>query len=214
MRNEETYSQKLLSAVERLPIFTFENVRITGIPTEYLKILLSRKVKAGEVIRLKRGIYTTKKYIQRAVSQDAYPSFVEYAAVQMYQPSYVSLEYALAQHNLLTDAPIHLTLMTWKKTMRLSNKLGTFLYHTIREELFGGYATQRKHGFSISTATPAKALFDYLYLRKAILINRQTIEELRLNTEEFSSADRRELGRWVRQEGSERMRNIFDTVCP
>jgi hypothetical protein len=51
----------------------------------------------------------------------------------------------------------------------------------------------------VAIASPAKALFDYLYLRPSVgnWIQASLAEELRLNLSEFTSDDRREFSEYV-----------------
>jgi hypothetical protein len=97
-----------------------------------------------------------------------------------------------------------------RKTAHFSNDLGNFIYHKIKEDLFLGFKVLKKGNFSILKATKAKALFDFLYLRKRLLLDKRAVAELRLNLHEFTRTDLRELKGYVELEGSARMKDILN----
>jgi len=144
---------------------------------------LHRHEKAGKFLRLKRGIYTTGSYIEKMKNRGQIEIFMDFLANFLYKPSYLSLETVLYRHNILTDVPFHLTSVTKNKTIIFGNKLGNFFYYKIKPSLFCGFELREELEFSIARATKAKALFDFLYLRKNILPVKEAVEELRLNLE-------------------------------
>jgi hypothetical protein len=111
---------------------------------------------------------------------------------------------------MLTEIPRNITAMGLRKTAHFSNGLGNFFYHKIKEELFLGFKVFKKGNFSILKATKAKALFDFLYLRKRLLLDKQAVAELRLNLHDFTKTDLRELKGYVELEGSARMKDILN----
>jgi hypothetical protein len=128
----------------------------------------------------------------------------------MYPPSYLSLDYVLHEHNMLTEIPQNMTSVGLRKTDHFSNGLGNFIYHKIKEELYLGFKVVKKGDFSILKATKAKALFDFLYLRKRLLVDKRAVEELRLNLDEFTENDFKELEGYVETERSLRMKEILN----
>ena len=62
-------------------------------------------------------------------------------------------------------------------------------------------------------ATRAKALFDFLYLRKNLLLDEKAVKELRLNLDNINAGDMRELKRYINLEGSGKMKNIFNLLA-
>ena len=125
-------------------------------------------------------------------------------------PSYLSLDYVLHEHNMLTEIPRNITAVGLRKTAHFSNDLGNFIYHKVKEELFLGFKVAKKGNFSILKATKAKALFDFLYLRKRFLLDKRAVGELRLNLGEFTRTDLKELREYVELEGSPRMKEILN----
>lgn len=210
MRNEGISKIKQIMALaSHLPYFCLDNLAGISKDKTYLKILLSRYEKAGRIIRLKKGMYVTKDYINEAQKKGSFSFYMEFAAGIIYQPSYLSLEYILYRHNLLTEVPRNITSVTLNKTSRFSNAFGHFFYHTVKNKLFCGFSIENEQGFRISRATKAKALFDYLYLRKNVLFHKEAIKELRLNLDFFKRSDVRELKKYIELEGSGRMKEII-----
>ena len=138
-------------------------------------------------------------------------AYLEFLACTLYAPSYLSMEYVLHEHGMLTDMPVALTSATKKKTASVSNSLGTFRYHTLHDNLYDGYGLTKVGEFSIAKATKAKALFDYLYLRKHIIFNKESFDELRLNLENFAD-DTKEFARYVTNEGSIKIKTIYGYI--
>lgn len=209
---KENLSARIIALVEKLPFFAINNLKITNVSSHYLKIILSRYAKAGKLINLKKGLYTSQKYVSYVKEKNKYHSFLEFLATEIYSFSYLSLEYILYEHNILTDIPVNFTLMTKNKPTCFVNKLETFIYHKIKNELFLGFETIQKGDFIIYKATKAKALFDYLYLRKNLLVDKKALEELRLNLDELTTTDKKELKKYITIEGSKKMKQIFDLL--
>ena len=128
--------------------------------------------------------------------------------------SYLSLEFVLQQHNLLTEITYPVTCITTKNTHRIINRIGTFWYRHIRDDLYLGFTFTEYFGIRIARASAAKALFDTLYLRPLPKSFRafklKLTEELRLNLDEFSSTDREEFTRLVEDSKSRKMMDILD----
>ncbi len=211
MRNKEkSKAEYLLERVEKLPYFSFDNLRPFGLSDGYRRILLSRLVKNGKVIRLKKSFYVSKSYLYEVERRQEVSGFIKFLSNVIYEPSYLSLEYVLSEYGILTDSPHAITLVTTKKTQRFSHSLGIFLYRSIREHLFIGFYTRKYGKFRVKEATKAKALFDFLYFRKILLENREALLELRLNLECITQKDRKEFKKYIDLEGSKKMKIIFE----
>jgi len=130
-------------------------MRIFGISKVAATFLVHRYTKKGFTKRLKRGIY--------ALYDTSIPDI--YLANKLYEPSYVSLEFALAFHGVIPETVYEITSVTTKAT-RQFNALGkTFSYHRIKKEAFTGYAVYRQRDISTLIADPEKAFVDLTYLR-------------------------------------------------
>lgn len=169
---------------------------IVGGKEDALNANIARWMKNGKLIQLKKGIFVTKEYIQ--LCQDI-QSYSEFLANILKKPSYLSGEYVLQKYSMLSESVFSITSVTRKKTRIYTNKLGVFIYSNIKEKLFTGYNIIAKSGFEIKEATKAKALFDYLYSRllRVTDINQEVIESFRLNLDEFTPKDYRELESYI-----------------
>lgn len=209
MRNNDLNSKKLIDLISKLPYFKMTDL-LPFNKRSYVRIIVSRYSKKGEIIRLKKGLYVSKKYLDSLKEEkDAYREFI---ANTLSKPSYLSLEYILSEHNLITEFPKNFTSVSSIKKTKLVNGLGGFFYHKIKKELFLGFNVVKKDGFIILKATKAKALFDFIYFRKNILINREAVSELRINTENLLPKDWKELEKYVDLEGSKKIREIFNNL--
>lgn len=210
MRNDDIRSKRILKLTEALPLFGAADLAPIGEKREYLNIILSRYVKRGTMLHLRKNLYVTKSYLDNAERRGIFSSYVEFTANKLYPPSYLSLDYVLHEHNMLTEIPQNMTSVGLRKTDHFSNNLGNFIYHKIKEELYLGFKVVKKGDFSILKATKAKALFDFLYLRKRLLVDKRAVEELRLNLDEFTENDFKELEGYVETERSPRMKEILN----
>lgn len=209
MRNKEKSKiSTIISWTKILPYFTLDELLTAEKNKVYLKILCSRYAKTGKILRIKKGMYVSREYIEKSEITNNISSYIEFLSNILYQPSYISLEYALYEHNILTEIPIHFTSMSKKKTASFTNQFGSFIYHTIKEPLFIGFTVEKKSGFLVKKATKAKALFDYLYLRKNIIVNKESFDELRLNLINLKANDLKEFKQYVAIEGSKKMKEV------
>jgi len=212
MIRNEFKTKIIFNFVKKLPYFTIDDIYPVEKNKTYLIVFLSRYTKSGKIIRLKKGVYTTREYIEEIQKKDIYPYYLEFISNILYPPSYLSLEYVLSEYNIITEFSSNFTLITTNKTNYFSNKLGNFFYHTIKKELFSGFNIYKEGSFTILKASRPKALFDFLYFRKNFLHNIETIEELRLNLNNITKKDMKVLEKFVNIEGSKKMRNILTYI--
>lgn len=216
MRNEENKKNskigKIIEAAKRLPVFTLDDLASIETDRTYLRIALARYVKSGSVIRLKKGMYVVKDYIDNVEKTGRVRVYGEFLAGVLYKPSYISLEYVLHQHGIITESPLALTAVARKKTTSFSTLFGAYLYHTITPMLFTGFTSKRDGDYLVFRASLAKALFDFLYFRKHNLTTGENIKELRLNLGMLNKDDKRELAKYVELEKSSRMKTIYKNL--
>ena len=115
-----------------------------------LKVKLVRLVKKKVLLRLRRGIY---------VLADK-PIKADKLATQIFQPSYVSFEFALARYGLLGQIPYTVTLASPRLCLKTNLANFAIEIRKIKKSLFGGYVMQD----GVLIATPEKALLDMLYM--------------------------------------------------
>ena len=192
-----------------MPYFTLEGLSSVAEnnPLPTIKYWL----KTQKITGLKRGMYVANSYLEKLSWQGKMDNYKEYLANNLLTPSYISFEYALSLYSLLTEAPYSVTSATLKTTRGFSNNLGSYYYYSLRPDLFIGYDRFAKNGFDIYLASKAKALFDYLYIKKRSIktINKDIIKELRLNLTELSDNDLVELKGYVKLSGQSKLLKIY-----
>ena len=192
-----------------MPYFEPADFVLPDISKNYLKILFSRHSKQEKILRLKKAFYVSKEYIDQTQKKGVYSDYLEFLANVLYPSSYLSLDYVLYEHNILTEIPKNFTSVSLNKTASFSSPLGHFIYHKIKKELYYGFVIEKKGEFTVAKATKAKALFDFLYFRKNIAVSPSAFRELRLNLENFNKNDLREFKKYLAKDGSKRMENIY-----
>jgi len=207
-KDEKTYANIVRNAVADLPLFSIGDLSSIGAEKKYTKVLLHRLVKSGEILRLKKGVYVSRKYLDRAEKENKINSYLEFVAVSLYDPAYLSLEYVLSEYGILTENTQAFTLISKNKTKKFANALGLFNYKHTKDRLFSGFNIIKKDNFLISKTTVAKALFDFLYLRKKTILNKDTFLALRLNTDNLKKKDLAEMRKYAEIEGSKKMKEI------
>ncbi|MEI7482582.1 MAG: hypothetical protein WCK75_09565 [Elusimicrobiota bacterium] len=181
--------KEILSHLARVPYFTIGGLSVFDLKAAYLRVFLSRLEERGDIIRLKRGSYASRAYCDTVKIRGKWTQYLEFLAAKLYSPAYLSLDYVLYQHNLLTEVPVNFTLVTANKTAVYKNALGVFSYHKIKKPLFCGYNSVAEGGFPVYRASKAKALFDFIYFRRNLLSGAGAFKALRLNLERLSKAD-------------------------
>ena len=103
----------------------------------------------------------------------------------IYQPSYISLESALAFYHFIPEAVYSMQAITTRKTITYKTTAGNFNYRTLKPAFYFGYRILHKEKLPVLLAEPEKALLDYLYLT-ASLHTIKDMEALRINYEELN----------------------------
>ncbi len=98
------------------------------------------------------------------------PDFSSMVSSILIPQSYVSLEFILQRHAILTEITYPVSAITIKQTRVIENRLGTFSYRNIKEDLYTGFEFYMNIlGFHFPWR-PCQAIFDYLYLRPLSLV--------------------------------------------
>ncbi len=202
-------SETIKKAIKDLPYFAIDSLMPIERNKNYLRVLIYRYSKRGTIEQLKKGIYVSKEYLEKINRTNAINEYSEFIGTVIYKPSYISLEYVLDKNGILTESINALTLVCDKKTNKIYNFIGAYKYYKVKDDLFTGFKIIKKSNFMIAEATLAKALFDYLYLRKYILNTKKQFEELRLNLDNFSKNDYREFEKYVKLEKTKKMKEIY-----
>lgn len=165
--------EEFIKFVGYLPVIDTE-ILLAGVTNpKPIKVQISRWLKAGKLIQVKRGIYAlTEPYRKVQVYEPHVASLLK-------KPSYLSLEKALEFHDLIPEAVPLYTSLTTKRTGKFISKLGNFDYKHIKKSLFWGYDSVTVNGQTAFIASPEKALLDFVYF-KGMKISFDYLEELRL----------------------------------
>jgi predicted transcriptional regulator of viral defense system len=118
-------------------------------------------------------------------------AYVDYLrlACNLERPSYVSFEYALNYHGMLSQIPFTITLASEKRYKLISMGAYTLEYSHLKQGLFFGYTL--KNGAYI--AEPEKALLDELYLI-SLKKRHLSLEEL-----DLSKINRKLFNQWLKK---------------
>jgi hypothetical protein len=210
-------NHNILSPFENLPYFTMAGFRqLAGdevADDQHARVALHRWIKSGHLLTLKKGVYMHRRFFERHRQEAAFSPLV--SAILLPQ-SYLSLEYVLQQHGMLTEITYPVTAITLKNTRTITNLAGTFVFRHIKPELYLGFRIVEAYGIPYAQASPAKALFDFLYLRPLPAnISPQSFnlaEELRLNLDELTSAERDEFAGYVAVSQMAKMQHILASL--
>jgi hypothetical protein len=166
-----------LSAAIKSPVFSRNDLALSG--HKVLDYQLSLWVKKGYLVRLKNGIYAFSREKERLQGEGI--------AFLLYQPSYLSLESALAWYGFIPEIVYAYTSVTAKITRTFENACGRFIYRHVKSELFWGYVEMKTDYGPFLLAEPEKALLDYFYLNLARINNKDDFENIRLNQEQMEN---------------------------
>jgi predicted transcriptional regulator of viral defense system len=147
--------EKKLKEKSQLIFSPLDIMRLFGISKVAATFLLHRYTKKGFTNRLKKGLYT----LYDASVPDIY------LANKLYEPSYVSLEFALAFHRIIPETVYEITSVSTKATRQFKALEKIFSYHRIKKEAFTGYNVYRQQDVSSLIADAEKAFVDLAYLR-------------------------------------------------
>jgi predicted transcriptional regulator of viral defense system len=150
---------QLIRKIKTIGIFRLQDLEPFGLMKPFAAVQLSHWVSQGKLIRLKRGFYAASPDEQSSELSPLWISGI------LYEPSYISLEYALSRFGLIPEAVSEITCVSTKKTQTFTTPLGVFSYRKVIPHYFFGYQTDRSpNGKPYWMATPEKALLDFFYL--------------------------------------------------
>jgi len=155
----------LIDAGLAAKVFTTSDLKrvLKGTPASRYA-LVNKALTKGELIQLKRGVYTlNQKY-------SSYPFSKFYVAAHMVLHSYISLESALSYHGWIPENVMAVSSIVHKgRTKSFTTPLGEFHYHFIPiqpYEFLTGVVRKEYEGQPFLIAHPLRALADYVYEKK------------------------------------------------
>ena len=147
--------------VKGVPIVSGQYLKLAVDNTQAFKNQVGRWVKAGKLLRLRRGLY-----ILNEDDLKINPSRL-FISRELYSPSYVSMEFALAFYGLIPERVADITCVSTKKTAVFQNTFGRFVYQHVKKNCFTGFREMKDEaGLGYFMAVPEKAVVDFLYLNQ------------------------------------------------
>lgn len=161
------------------PMFHSSMLNIFHERREHLNVQLSRWVKAGKLIQVRKGWYLiAQPYRQQDIT-------LPVIANRVVHPSYLSLDWALQYYDLIPEHVPNPTSVTSGRGIRFMFRDNLFIYRHIQPAFFLGYEQRDYNGCKIVVALPEKALLDKIYLfSKSNIFSLAWLEELRLQNVE------------------------------
>ena len=164
----------LLALVGREPVFSSAFLLAGEVTPGQVRLQLSRWVKAGRLVQLRRGLYALAPAWRKV---EPHPFL---AANRLQRGSYVSLQSALAFHDVIPEHVPVVTSATPGRPETVRNALGAFQFSHLTQRLLFGYTrievAPEQFAF---VASPEKALLDLVHLTPGA-DSREYIGELRL----------------------------------
>jgi predicted transcriptional regulator of viral defense system len=148
-----------LASLGHEPVFSASLLQTGEVSRKELSVQLSRWVKAGRLIQLRRGVYAIAQPYRQ---NEPHPFLVANA---LRKNSYVSLQSALAFHGLIPEYVPVCTSVTTGRSEQLETALGIYAYRRISPDYFFGFGQQEVapvQGAFVAVAE--KALLDLVYL--------------------------------------------------
>ncbi|MEA1881512.1 MAG: hypothetical protein U9N31_03860 [Candidatus Marinimicrobia bacterium] len=173
-------------------------------PLRYIQIRLSQWVREGKLIQLRRG-----KYLLPAAYRRQQPSNFTLSN-QLYRPSYVSMESALAFYGMIPETVPVVQCITTRLTKKWQTPIGSFAFYNMKQDRFFGYklvpftATE-----SFYCATPEKALADLFYMKKGDWPETRILELRLQNPEKINMKKLKKVGKTM---GSKKVMKAIDTL--
>jgi len=184
------------------PIFSIQDLKLMGykiIPSQ-----ISSYSKKGQIIKLKNGLYLIADKKDIVITENV--------AFKMYEPSYISLEWALSQYGIMPEVIYNITSVTTKATRKFKNGFGLFIYKSIKKNLFWGYKKEEKNGQVYLIAQPEKALLDYIYFNLPKIKKISDLDDLRLNKFVIKELDKNKLKKYTKIFNNKEISKIIEEI--
>jgi hypothetical protein len=150
------------------------------------KVLVHRAVSAGEVIRLKPGLFLLQPSFRKS---DPHPYVV---AALLHAPSHISLETALSYHGLIPEAVYQTASVTVARSRSFDTPIGRFTFQRVpaRNPRAGVQAVKLGNNAWAFVASALRAIADIVYLRRSVVWAKDRLgfltDSLRIEEEDLS----------------------------
>jgi hypothetical protein len=149
----------LLEIVGNEPVFSSSILRVGRYTETDLGRQLSRWVRSGRLLQLRRGLYALAPPYRKTTP---HPFLI---ANRLRRGSYVSLQSALEYHNIIPEHAPNVTSVATGRTEAPETPFGIFLYqHVGKNFFFGAEKIELPGGQEAWMASPEKALLDFAIL--------------------------------------------------
>ena len=189
---------KLINKINS-PIFSLQDLKLLG--TIVYPYQLSKWAKDGYIKKLKNGLYI--------ISDKEKDIEVENIAFNLYQPSYISLEWALSKYGIIPEMIYNCTSITTKTTRTFNNNFGSFIYRNVKKQMFFGYNKIKNNEQIYLIAEPEKALLDYFYFNANKIKNKDDINELRFNELVIKKLDHKKINNYLSIIGGQKLKRVY-----
>lgn len=148
------------SIVKDFPLFNLNDIR--KFAPDFHRRQLHTWTRNGYLKPIAGGYYVlAEKIIDEA--------YLFMAANLLYEPSYISLESALAYYQVIPETVLGVTSISSRRTKQFTSDWGVFQYRSVKSDLLFGYEVvnvnqQKKY----KMAKLEKVILDYLYLNTRI----------------------------------------------
>lgn len=198
--------ETLLELVGGEPVFSSALLLAGRVSARQVRLQLSRWVKAGRLLQLRRGLYALGPTWRRV---EPHPFLV---ANRLQRGSYVSTQAALAFHGLIPEQVPVVTSVGPGRPEMLRNPLGSFQFSRLTTALRFGYGqVEVAPGQLAFVASPEKALLDLVHLTPGADAP-EYLRELRLQDPEAISLET--LGELARRSGKPKLVRAARRVGP
>lgn len=197
-----TFKQKIKS----LPIFSSGLLSSLTKDVNTMKVQMAYWKKKGLIVQVRKGLYVLEKE-----EREVEPSLF-YLANQIFIPSYVSIESALAYYGLIPEFVAQVTSVTARKTCKFENDFGVFSYQHLQPQCYKGYkAVKDENDMNILIAEPEKAIVDFLYLNLSKFdLSKKDIFEKSYRFQNCSKLNKRKFKSTANIFDSKKLNNICD----
>lgn len=177
---------KQLASISQQP-FDYHYLKALLKNYRYPRNKISNMIKNNEIIPLKNGLYVLSEVYHRTLVP-------EQIANLLYGPSYISLEYAMAQYGFIPEEVYRITSVTTGRRKIYETRVGTFIYRQLKPEYYQlGYGLHCLQEQNYLIATPEKALCDKLYLSPGVNdlqeLRQLLFEDLRIDQDRLLELD-------------------------
>lgn len=150
---------ELLSIVGDESVFSSSLLLAGQSGSESIRCQLSRWVKAGKIVQLRRSVYMLAAPYRK---KEPHPFLL---ANRLKSASYVSLQSALGYYGLIPEYVPVVTSVTTGRPEILDLPEGTFSFKHVKKKFFTGYTLMHlPDAESVFIASPEKALLDLVHL--------------------------------------------------